>query len=142
MERILDHPLNLDAYLGNAVVFLSSSASRTDWLQADNIPALRQRPLSRAIDEVIYQELPGDWLHGIPPPALELYMQDREFCSALPTLPLYVIPLLTSLVTTRLAVVEMVTGSHDIMQFVMSYSLLPNPLHSYPPVKPAMLKAC
>ncbi len=41
-----------------------------------------------------------------------------------------------SLVTTRLAVAEMVT---DIMQFVMSYSLPPNPLHSDPLVKPAML---
>ncbi len=97
VERILDHPLNLDAYLGNAVVSLSSSASRTDWVKTDHIDIpLRQRPLSRAIDEVILYTkncwtplpppVPALWLpyrtpetEYPPAPALGLYMQDREF---------------------------------------------------------------
>ncbi len=68
----------------------------------------------------------GDWLNGVPSPALGLYMQDRtgnfvavcatgsaSLSTAPPTRALYVIPLLMNLVTTRLAVAEMVTGSQD-----------------------------
>ncbi len=58
MERILNHPINIDAYLENAVSALSSSTSHPEWLNLDDIDIpLRQRHLSCAIDEAIYQNL-------------------------------------------------------------------------------------
>ncbi len=100
VERILDNPSNLTAYLENAALILSTSAAQPDWSHIENIDVpLCQRHLSSAIDEAVYQELlvnapstrasaltnstalphAGDWLNGVPSTTLGLHMQDREF---------------------------------------------------------------
>ncbi len=104
VERILNRPTNLDTYLEKAVSALSSSSSHPEWLNLDDIDIpLRQRHLSCAIDEAMYQNLldtspstraralanssalphAGDWLNGVPSDVLGLHMQDKEFNSCL-----------------------------------------------------------
>ncbi len=93
VERILNRPTNLDAYLEKAV---SAPSSHPEWLNLDDIDiSLRQRHLSCAIDEAMYQNLldtlvlwqtlphAGDWLNGVPSDVLGLHMQDKEFNSCL-----------------------------------------------------------
>ena len=104
VERILNRPTNLDAYLEKAVSALPSSSSHPEWLNLDDIDIpLCQRHLSCAIDEAMYQNLldtspstracalanssalphAGDWLNGVPSDVLGLHMQDKEFNSCL-----------------------------------------------------------
>ena len=98
--RILGQPTCQSPHLAPALTDLSSSASRPDWQQLEDVDVpLCQRPLSLAIDEALHNQLiasapsirhralalstalphAGDWLNGVPSEALGLRLQDREF---------------------------------------------------------------
>ena len=88
------------SHLDGAISALSEAAGRPDWVSMDEIDVpLRQRPLSRSIDEAVFTSLcesapdtcsralalssslphAGDWLNAIPSSSLGLHLQDKEF---------------------------------------------------------------
>ena len=100
VEKMVHQPLHHSCHLDSTVSALSVAASRPDWQCLDDIDVpLKQNSLSIAIDEAVYQHLlstaptsreralvlssalphAGDWLNGIPSPALGLHLQDQEF---------------------------------------------------------------
>ena len=102
--RMLGQPPRQSPHLAQALADLSSSASRPDWQQLEDIDVpIRQHHLSRAIDDVLHHQLTtaapstraralalstalphaGDWLIGVPSAALGLRLQDREFRACL-----------------------------------------------------------
>ena len=99
ISRIRNQP-SFSSHLARAVSDLALAAERPDWSSVEEIDVpLRQRPLSRMIDEASYNSLlhlapdtrsralalstaiphAGDWLNVIPAPALGLHLHDREF---------------------------------------------------------------
>ena len=102
--RMLGHSPRHSPHLAQALAALSTSASRPNWQQPEDVDVPgRQRHLSLAIDEATHHQLmssapsiraralalstalphAGDWLNGVPSAALGLRLQDREFRSCL-----------------------------------------------------------
>ena len=104
VARILGHPTTPSVHLTKVLPDLADAAGMADWVSMDEIDVpLRQRTLSRKIDEACYQNLlnsapdarscalarstaiphAGDWLNVIPSPSLGLHLHDREFRACL-----------------------------------------------------------
>ena len=100
MAGILDRPISPSIHLREAVSMLANAAKKDEWLSVDDIDVpLRQRALSRKIDEACYNSLittapdtrslalarstaishAGDWLSVVPSMALGLHFHNREF---------------------------------------------------------------
>ncbi len=100
IARIIGRPPAASPHLAVAVAYLARAADAPDWHSVEDIDVpLRQRPLSRKIDEATFNSLVnsdpdtraralalstatphvGDWLNVVPSPALGLHLHDREF---------------------------------------------------------------
>ena len=100
VEQIIGHPQSISAHTDRCVCAVAAAAANPDWLSLEDIDVpLRQRSLSAAIDESIFNQLlvsapsirsralalssslshAGDWLNVIPSDHLGLHMHDREF---------------------------------------------------------------
>ena len=100
VARILGHVPDVPRHMASALKDLAKAAGRQDWVAIEDIDIpLHQRQLSRAIDQVSYDQLvagapdsrfkalalssaichAGDWLNVIPSQVLGLHLYDREF---------------------------------------------------------------
>ena len=100
VDMIMGHLPAPSIHLADVVSDLATAAKMPDWVSVEDIDVpLRQRPLSRKIDEASYRSLlssapdtrsralalsssiphAGDWLNVVPSSALGLHLHDREF---------------------------------------------------------------